>query len=81
MEGGGIIFLRKERSSPRLLSRFCSYNHEDCEYFSIIELHTCMRKDIEGVLGLQDFKTNIYGLCSYLNSNKSHYIYAPEKTS
>ena len=68
----GIVFTRIRRPEPRA---FCSYSKEICEYYNG-QTQMCMGIMVDCKFG----KSNIYGFCSYLNRNKSSFIYAPQKT-
>ena len=71
---GGIVFARIQRPD-RGRGVFCCYNKEICEYYNG-QAQMCMGIMVDCKFG----KSNIYGFCSYLNRNKSSFIYAPQKT-
>lgn len=73
----GIVFARIQR--PEIGRAFCCYNKEICEYYNE-QNQMCMGVTVECTFGNKVVKSNIYGFCSYLNRNKSSFIYAPQKT-
>ena len=73
----GIVFARIQR--PEIGRAFCCYNKEICEYYNE-QNQMCMGITVECTFGNKVVRSNIYGFCSYLNRNKSSFIYAPKKT-
>ena len=69
----GVVFERLRRQEPRA---FCAYRKELCKYYDKNGDQMCMVVDMKW----KQEETNLYGLCSYVNRNKSSFIYAPQKT-
>lgn len=72
----GIVFVRIQRPE---IGAFCCYNNEICEYYNG-QNQMCMGITVDCKFRNKFVKSNIYGFCSYLNRNRSSFIYAPQKT-
>lgn len=75
----GFKFIRKTRNYK---SSYCCLDSSLCQYYYINYYNDSVYKNkLKCILeNIKIQNTDLYHLCSYMNYEKSEYIYAPEKT-